>query len=139
MLLPKIDCFTSIGGLTHHSHVCLPSDERYQPFADNAVIIGDEHIDTSLLRDVLHRSRRLPGKASRFGDNVFLLHNIACSWQGRTTTMLVPLPRWLLSVSVPPICSTRSRIPVRPTPSFRSLILNPSPSSFSSSRSSLAL
>jgi hypothetical protein len=36
---------------------------------------------------------------------------------GNITVILVPLPRALVIFNSPPICATRSRMPVRPTPS----------------------
>src|SRR5712671_698291 len=70
---------------------------------------------------------------------LFGCHDVDSPLQGSNTVIFVPLPRELLISNSPPICSTRSRIPERPTPSCRSLALNPSPSSRSSKRSSLAL
>src|SRR5205823_2437754 len=65
---------------------------------------------------------------------LFGCHVVDPPLQGKTTVIFVPLPRKLVIFNSPPICSTRSRIPVRPTPSCRSLTLNPSPSSRSSRR-----
>src|SRR5438270_1414108 len=70
---------------------------------------------------------------------LFGFHQIDSPLQGSSTVIFVPLPRELLISNSPPICSTRSRIPERPTPSCRSLALNPSPSSRSSKRSFFAL
>ena len=76
---------------------------------------------------------------------VFVRGIFACTagWRttsfGKITAIFVPLPRELTIFSSPPISCTRSRIPVRPTPSCRSLTRNPSPSSQRSRRSSFAL
>src|SRR5678815_53329 len=60
-------------------------------------------------------------------------------FQGRITVIFVPFFRELAMVNLPPICSARSRIPVRPMPSCRSRSLKPSPSSENSNRTSFAL
>src|SRR5438876_7441571 len=98
------------------------------------MIVGDEHGDSGpfcilfrcFLRRRLHRLFRL---RRRF---LFGCHDTDSPLNGNTTVIFVPLPRELLIFNSPPICSTRSRIPTRPTPSFRSSTLKPSPSSSSS-------
>src|SRR4030095_15190729 len=109
------------------------------------MIISDEHSDTrsfciSTFRRLLCSRLLFLGRLLRLR-RCFLFgsHNVDSPLQGRTTITLVPLPRELAIFTLPPICSTRSRMPVRPTPSCRSLTLNPSPSSRSSRRSSFAL
>ena len=52
MLLPKNNCFAPIARLADDGHVCFPSNERNQAFADNAVIISDEDSDTRFFRFV---------------------------------------------------------------------------------------
>src|SRR5260370_35988634 len=145
MLFPKIDRFASIPCLADHGHVCLPSDERNQAFADNVVIISDEHSDTRSFC-IPNFRRFLCGRLWFLGRLLrlrrcflFRCHNVNSPLQGRTTITFVPLPRELVIFNSPPICSTRSRMPVRPTPSCRSFTLNPPPSSLSSTLSSLAL
>jgi hypothetical protein len=44
-------------------------------------------------------------------------HDIDYPLHGNTTVILVPLPRALVIFNSPPICATRSRMPVKPTPS----------------------
>src|SRR2546422_709716 len=145
MLLPKLDRFASIARFAYHGHVGLPSYQRNQAFADNAVIISDEHSDTrsfciSNFRRLLRSRLWFLGRLLRLR-RCFLLrcHDINSPLQGNTTVIFVPLPRELMIFNSPPICSTRSRMPVRPTPSCRSFTLKPSPSSRSSRQSSLAL
>jgi len=43
VFLPKIDSFASIAAFADNGHVCFPSNERNQSFADNAMIVGNEH------------------------------------------------------------------------------------------------
>src|SRR5204863_8259881 len=114
-------------------------------FAHNAVIIRDEDLDQRLFRFSNFRHffgtrlwflRSFPGTRACF---LLGCHEIASPLQGSRTVIFVPLPPELVISNSPPICSTRSRIPLRPTPSCRSLTLNPSPSSRSSRRSSFAL
>src|SRR6266446_9339787 len=145
MLLPKIDSFASIPCLADDGHVCFPSDERNQTFSNYAVIVRDEHIDprpfciSSLgrfLRSRLWFLCRLLRPRRFFSSGC---HDIDSPLHGNSTVIFVPLPRELVIFNSPPICSTRSRIPLRPTPSCRSLALNPSPSSRISRRSSFAL
>src|SRR2546429_1351374 len=145
MLLPKIDRFAPIGGFPDNGHVCFPTNERNQTFADNAVIISNEYRDTrffcgSNFRHFL-RSRVLFLCTLARLRRCFLFgsHYIDSPLPGNTTVIFVPLPRELVISNSPPIWSTRSRIPLRPTPSCRSLALNPSPSSRSSKRSFFAL
>src|SRR6266446_1511232 len=145
MLLPKIDRFAAIVRLADDGHVCFAGNERNQAFADNTVVVRDEHSDSRsfricdvwrFLRRRLWFLRRLLGTFRCF---LFGCHDIDSPLPGNTTVIFVPLPRELVISNSPPICSTRSRIPLRPTPSCRSLTLNPSPSSRSSRRSSFAL
>src|SRR3954470_24213336 len=124
MLLPKVCRLASVRRFTDDNHVCFPADERNEPFTDHAMVIIDQHLDPRFLLCRFFRARR------SFAIDLFLCaHIIAASSQGKTTVMFVPLPFRLLMLSAPPICSTRSRIPVRPMPSWPSLIWNPSPSS----------
>src|SRR5207237_7482190 len=145
MFLPEIDGFAAIGRLADDGHVCFPSDERNQAFADNAVIIGDEHSDprffcVSNLRRFLRTRLWFPCRLLRTRRCfLFECHDINSPLPGNTTVIFVPLSRTLVISNSPPICSTRSRIPLRPTPSCRSFNLNPSLSSRSSRRSSFAL
>src|SRR6266849_5830302 len=145
MLLPKIDSLASIARLTDDGHVCFPSDQRNQAFADNAVIIGDEHSDprffcvSNLRRFLRSRGWFLCALVRLRRCFLFGCHDINSPLPGNTTVIFVPLPRALVISNSPPICSTRSRIPLRPTPSCRSFTLNPSPSSRSSRRSFFAL
>src|SRR5438552_7233087 len=145
MLLPKVDRFASIARLADYGHVCFPSDEWNQAFADDAVIISNKHTNVRafcisglrrFLRGRLCSSWSLLRNCFCF---LFGSHDIDSPLHGSSTVIFVPLPRELVISNSPPICSTRSRIPRRPTPSCRSLALNPSPSSRNSIRSFFAL
>src|SRR4051812_23286634 len=102
MLFPKIDTFASIARLTDNSHICLPSDERNQPFANDAVIISDEYPDRSFfcvsnfrrfLRSRLWLLCRL--RRTRFWF-LFRRHEFDSPLHGSSTVIFVPLPRELL-------------------------------------------
>ena len=47
----------------------------------------------------------------------FGCHDTDCPLHVNATVILVPLPRALVIFNLPPICATRSRTPVKPTPS----------------------
>ena len=43
MLLPKIDCFTTIFRFAYHGHVRFALNQRNQTFAHYGVVVGDEN------------------------------------------------------------------------------------------------
>src|ERR1700730_3071840 len=73
------------------------------------------------------------------GSFLFSIHAAELLFRDNVAVIVVPLPGELTSFNLPPISSTRSRMPVRPKPSWRSLTWHPSPSSESSRRTSFAL
>src|SRR4051812_27378840 len=98
MLLPKVDCFTSITYLADDSHVGFARDERNQTFADHAVIVSDENSDARFL--LLSRFRRfLRCRPGFFGGLrrylLFRCHEIDSPLHGKSTVILVPFPREL--------------------------------------------
>src|SRR5215472_5228814 len=146
MLFPKIHCFAAITGFANNSHVWFTLDQRSQTFPHNAVVVGDQNSNArSFLGTFVGTLRcglQLPERAAPTSFTCgfyFWFHDTDCSIKGKVTMTSVPSPRALVTFSVPPICSARSCMPVKPSPSCRALTLNPSPSSRSSRRSSFAL
>src|SRR5258708_26973401 len=140
MLLPEFDGFTTGARFADHCHVRFVAlDHSDQTLAHDAMVIGDKDPDANLWRA---RARGVSPDSSRGGDMAPFrarIHNTSSGFKGNIAVTVVPLPRYLTIFNSPPISSARSPMPVRPTPSCRSLIRNPLPSSRSSSPTSFAL
>src|SRR5258708_11223368 len=135
MLLPEFDGFTTGARFADHCHVRFVAlDHSDQTLAHDAMVIGDKDPDASLWRA---RARGVSPGSSRGGDMAPFrarIHNTSSGFKGNIAVTVVPLPRELTNFNSPPISSARSRIPVRPIPSFRSLTRHPAPSARSSRR-----
>src|SRR5262249_13983542 len=124
MLGPKLNGFASVARFGENGHVSSASDQRSQTFTHHAVIVSNEDADTRLLR----RRCRFLASFAGFPRN-FLRHQIDPAFVDNRTVIFVPRPRALAIFNLPPICSTRSRIPASPKPSDCSSTVNPLPSS----------
>src|SRR5260221_11601622 len=140
MLPPEFEGFAAVAGVADQRHVGLITlNHGDQPSPHNAMIIGDKDPDASLWPA---RARGVsPGSSHDGGMAPFPagIHNTSSGFKGNSAVTIVPLRRELTIFNSPPISSARSRIPVRPIPSCRSVTWNPLPSSRSSRRSCFAL
>ena len=98
----QLDGVVTGGGFRAYRHVGLERDDAGQPEADEVVIVDEHEPNRVVIVAIWDSPRETPGRGSR---RLTL---------GTVTATTAPPSGWFSSRSVPPILSTRSRMPRRP-------------------------